>query len=93
MGQFNNIELYDEINDIPQNVALNPKAIELLYHMMVMEQELAHKRYLEVFKDHPLLLKVFPESIEYLNETILAIREEKKRTFEELMKELEQNKE
>lgn len=87
MGQFNNVELFDEILDIPEKVALNPRAVELLYHLMIMEQELAHKRYLEVFKKHPTLLKIFPESLDYLNETVLAIKEEKTRTFEEFLQE------
>lgn len=88
MGQFNNVELFDEIVEIPEKIALNPKAMELLYHLMVMEQELAHKKYLEVFKKYPLLLKMFPNNLDFLEETVLAIKEEKTRTFEELINEI-----
>lgn len=88
MGQFNNVELSDEISDIPQNIALNEKAVEMIYHLMIMEQEIAHKDYLKVFKDHPLLIKMFPEALDYLEETILAVKKEKARTFSELLQEL-----
>ncbi len=88
MGQFNNVELQDEIIEIPEKVALNQKAIELLYQLMILEQEEAHKEYLQLFKQYPLLLKMFPANLDFLDETILAIKEEKTRTFEELLVEL-----
>lgn len=88
MGQFNNVELFDEISEIPEHIALNDKAIELLYQFMVMEQEVAHKNYLQVFKEHPLLLKMFPEILDVLDESLLAVKQQKARTFEEFMQEI-----
>lgn len=88
MGQYSNVELETTLSEIPERVALNPKAIGLLYNLMTLELEGSHKEYLKLYKDHPVLLKVFPEIVNYLDEALLAIKEEKTQTFNELMKEL-----
>jgi hypothetical protein len=88
MGQFSNVELETTLSDIPEKVSLNPRAVGLLYNLMTLQLEAAHKEYLQLYKNHPVLIKVFPEIIDYLDEALLAIREEKTQTFDELMKEL-----
>lgn len=93
MGQFNSVELQDEILEIPQSVILNPKARELLYNLMILEMEKAQKDYLQLYRKYPVLAKIFPESLNGLDEAIMVIKEERKRTFDELLQELnkEQN--
>lgn len=81
MGNYNNVELYDEIIEIPERVALNTKAIGLLYYLMILEQEKAHKKYLT-------LITKFPASMEQLDKTAELIEEERTRTFTEFMEEL-----
>ena len=93
MGQFSNYELHDEITEIPEHIALNPKAIGLLYHLMIIEMESAHNKYLQLYKDHPALVKVFPEILEYFDEINVAVEEDKTKTFDEFMNELNQGKE
>ena len=89
MGQFSNVELETTLSEIPEKVALKPRAVELLYNLMTLQLEAAHKEYLQLYKNHPVLIKIFPEIVDYLDEALLAIREEKTQTFDELMKELE----
>jgi hypothetical protein len=81
MGQFNNVELYDEIIEIPERVALNTKATGLLYYLIILEQEKAHKKYLALYKK-------FPANMEQLDETAKIIEEERTRTFTEFLNEL-----
>lgn len=88
MGDYNNVELASEISDIPQKVALNPKAIGLLYNLMILEMEVAYNGYLQIYKDHPMLVKVFPKILDYFEEINIAVQQEKTRTFDELMQEL-----
>lgn len=88
MGQFNNVELASEINDIPEKIALNPKAIGLLYNLMILEMEATYNSYLEVYKNHPMLVKAFPAILDYFEEMNIAVQQEKVRTYDELMKEL-----
>ena len=81
MGNYNNVELYDEIIEIPEKVALNPNATGLLYYLMILEQEKAHKKYLALYKQ-------FPANMEQLDETAKIIEEERTRTFTEFLNEL-----
>jgi hypothetical protein len=88
MGSFNNVELQDEITDIPENVALNPKAVGLLYNLMIMEMESAYVNYLAIYKEHPVMIKAFPAIIDFFQEMNLAVEQEKTKTFNQLMEEL-----
>lgn len=81
MGNYNNVELYDEIVEIPEKVALNPKATGLLYYLMILEQEKAHKKYLALYKK-------FPANMEQLDQTAEIIETERTRTFTEFLNEL-----
>jgi hypothetical protein len=87
MGQFNNYELNDEVTNIPEKIALNPKAMGLLYNLIIMEMESAHVKYLKLYKDHPSLIKVFPEVLKYFDELEIAVQEDQTKTFEEFMEE------
>jgi hypothetical protein len=88
MGQFSNVELHNEITDIPENIALNPKATELIYHMMILEMESAYAGYLSIYKDHPVMIKAFPDIIDFFQEMNLAVEQEKTKTFNQLIREL-----
>jgi hypothetical protein len=81
MGNYNNVELYDEIVEIPEKVALSPKATGLLYYLMILEQEKAHKKYLNLYKK-------FPANMEQLDQTAEIIEEERSKTFLEFIEEL-----
>jgi len=88
MGNYSNVELQDEITDIPENVALNPKAIGLLYNLMMMEMESAYVKYLSIYKEHPVMIKAFPAIIDFFQEMNLAVEQEKTKTFNQLIEEL-----
>ena len=88
MGQFNNYELHDEVTEIPEKIALNPKAMGLLYNLIIMEMEAAHAKYLQLYKDHPALINVFPEVMKYFDELNVAVNDNLTRTFEEFMQEM-----
>ena len=88
MGQFSNVEFQDEITDIPENVALNPKATGLLYSMMLLEMESAYVKYLSIYKEHPVLVKAFPAILDFFHEMSVAVEDEKTRTFTQLLEEL-----
>lgn len=88
MGQFSNVELHDEITDIPDKVALNPKAVGLLYNMMILQMESAYAGYLSIYKDHPVMIKAFPAILDFFQEMNLAVEQEKTKTFTQLLEEL-----
>lgn len=81
MGNYNNVELEDTLFEIPERVSLNPKARGLLYYLMILEAEKAHKKYLTLYKR-------FPADMEQLDLTAEIIEEERNRTFQEFMNEL-----
>lgn len=95
MGQFSNVELSDEITDIPQNIAINPNAVALIYNMMVLQMEAAYINYLAVYKENPVMVKAFPQIIDFFKEIQVAVENEKTKTFDQLVEELnkESNKE
>lgn len=88
MGNFNNYELHDEVSDIPEHIALNPKAMGLLYNLIIMEMEVAHAKYLELYKEHPALTNVFPELMKYFDEMNIAVNNSLSKTYDEFMSEL-----
>lgn len=88
MGQFSNIELHNEVTDIPEKVALNSKATGLLYNLMLMEMESAYVNYLSIYKDHPVMIKAFPGILDFFQEMHVAVEQEKTKTFTQLMEEL-----
>lgn len=88
MGDFSNVELESTLSDIPEKVALNDRAIGLLYNLMLLEAESAHKDYLKIYRDNPFLMKAFPDLVNYIDESLKVIKEEKNRTFEELLNEI-----
>jgi hypothetical protein len=88
MGQFNNVELQDEITDIPENVALNPKATGLLYNYMLLQMESAYVKYLSMYKEHPVMVKAFPAILDFFREVNIAVEDEKTKTFQQLLEEL-----
>lgn len=81
LGDFKNIKFNDTITDIPQNIALNDKAMGLLHYLQLTEIEHAHKRYLKL----GLMLPARPEQIDA---TLVLLEEERSRTFQELLQEL-----
>lgn len=91
MGQFSNVELSDEITDIPENIAINPKAIALIYNMMVLQMESTYVNYLAIYKDNPVMVKAFPQIIDFFREIQVAVENEKTKTFDQLMEELNKN--
>lgn len=88
MGSFNNYELHDEITDIPERIALNPKAMTLLYNLLAMQMESAHAKYLQLYKEHPNLIAVFPEVIKYFDELNVSVTTNLSQTYDEFMAEL-----
>ena len=95
MGNFNNYQLQDELTDIPGKIALNPDAMGLLYNLVILEMESAHAKYLQLYKDHPALVNVFPELLKYFDELNIVVNEDLSRTYDEFMEVLnkEQTKE
>ena len=62
LSDYNNVKFSQEITEIPEKVLLNPKATGLLYSMMVLEMEKAHKNYI-------MLVKSYPASLEQIEKT------------------------
>lgn len=81
MGNFNNVEFYDQLAEVPENVILNENAVGLLYYLMILEQEKAHKRYLALYKKYPANPEQFDKAFE-------IIEKERVQAFTELMLEI-----
>lgn len=86
LGDYNNIKFSDEVTDIPERLSLNPKGVGLLYYLMILEMEKAHKNYLALYKR-------FPATKEQMDKAAEIIEEERSRTFTEFLNELNKESE
>ena len=49
-GNYNNIKFSTAITKIPEELALNPKVIELMYIQQFLGMEIAYRQYLEIHR-------------------------------------------
>jgi hypothetical protein len=45
LGQFKNIKVEDEINGIPEHLALNEEFVNSLYYLLLISVELTYRKY------------------------------------------------
>jgi hypothetical protein len=76
MGNYANIKFAHTLSEIPEKVALNPKSMELLQYLILLDVEYAYKRY------HMLMDKTTNMKLDEILEYIEA---ERQSTFEELI--------
>lgn len=76
LGNYSNIEFSHTITEIPEKIALDPKAMELLSYVLLLDIEYAYKRY------HLLIEQVNTKN---LSEVIEFIETERQDTFSELL--------
>ena len=81
LADYNNVKFSQEITEVPERVLLSQKGVGLLYSLMYLEMEKAHKNYI-------MLYKSYPASIEQIEQTASIIEEARSRTFKELIEEL-----
>ena len=48
MGQFQNLEIGDEITNIPENIAKNEEALSLISYLQLLLTERKYNRYLQL---------------------------------------------
>jgi hypothetical protein len=51
LGQFKNIKITDEIEDIPEYLALNEEVINNIYYMLLLSVESQYRRYQKINKE------------------------------------------
>jgi len=78
LADYNNVKFTQEIIEVPERVLLSEKGVGLLYSLMLLEAEKAHKNYI-------ILYKSFPASMEQLDQTAEIIEQERSRTFKEFL--------
>jgi len=76
MGNYANIKFAHTLSEIPEKIALNPIAMELLQYVLLLDVEYAYKRY------HMLMDKTTNMK---LDEVLAYIEAERQSTFEELI--------
>ena len=79
LGDFKNIKFYDEINEIPSEVATNPEASRLLRYLQLVEIESAYNRYML------LMDKLYANKLP-IEEIVETLENERQNTFADLMK-------
>lgn len=50
LGDYQNIKLTDEINNLPPEILSNPHAVELLRTLQFAQMDLAHQKYIKMTK-------------------------------------------
>lgn len=81
LSDYNNVKFSQEVTEIPERILLNERAIGLLYSLMILEMEKAHKNYILIYKS-------YPASLEQIEQTASIIEEARTKTFKELLEEL-----
>lgn len=81
LGNFSNLRFVDEITQIPEEVALNQKAISLIYQLQILEIE-------KSFTKYALLTKTLPAKPEQMEKTMEILEDIKSRVFQEFIEEL-----
>lgn len=81
LADYNNVKFSQEITEVPEKVMLNERGVGLLYSLMYLEMEKAHKNYI-------MLYKSYPASLEQIEQTASIIEEARTKTFKELLEEL-----
>ena len=80
-GNYQNVKFVDEITDIPEHIALNKDAMNLLHYAQLLEVERANQL------DIKLKLEILPKGKleDVINETLEVINEEQSQTWEQLL--------
>lgn len=76
LGNYANVKFAHTILDIPENISTNPKSMELLQYVLLLDVEYAYKRY------HLLMEKTTNMR---LDEVLEYIEAERVSTFEQLI--------
>lgn len=83
LGDYKNIEFYDEITDIPTHVAVNKDAVNLINFYQLLSVEKSFREYMELQKNFS------GKNNEECLELIMKMQEQ---TYEELLKAIENGK-
>lgn len=81
LGNYQNVKFIDEITGIPEHIAINKDAMNLLSYSQILEVE---KAYYDYYK---LRLEKLPKGKleDVITDTIEIIEEEQSRTWEQLL--------
>lgn len=77
LGDFRNIEFYDQINDIPDEVLTDPSLMERLRYIMLLDIEIAFNKYKQ--------LGIVQQGFEKLEETEEYLQTERNLTYEQFL--------
>ena len=92
LGQFNNLEVENEVTDIPSEIINNPKTRGLLSMVLLLSVEKTYRRYLQM--QHNLNQLPAGENLgEKLQDAINVIEEVESHTYNELLELISPNKE
>ena len=84
LEQYQNIKFASELNNIPEEVALDTEAMDMLYYMQMVSCDLAFKKYMEV---REAIAKNKPNILEFLTEERETNNEELNKKLAKLKKE------
>lgn len=80
LGNFKNVKVEDELDDIPEHLALDKDFMNAVYYLMLVSVELAYRKYQQLNMELPTTL-----------EDSLAVLEDIKGSTMESIKQLIQN--
>lgn len=81
LGQYQNVKFIDEITNIPESIALNREAMNLIAYSQILQAEKAYYNYFRLRMD--TLPKGKLEDV--IVDTIEAVEEEQSKTWEQLL--------
>lgn len=76
LGDYKNIKFTDSISGIPEHVAMDTEAMDLLRYIQLLEVEQSHKRYIKLAEKL---------NLDKLDEILAVIEEERHNTWEQLL--------
>lgn len=80
LEQYQNIKFTSELNNIPESVALNEEAMDMLYYLQMLSCDIAYKKYMDIreyiAKNKPSVLEFFEEEHKKANDAVLKKLEE-----------------
>ena len=84
LEQYQNIKFTSELSDIPEEVALDEQAMDMLYYLQMVSCDLAYKKYMEIREE---LAKTKPNVLEFLEAQHKQTNDEVLQKLQELKKE------
>lgn len=81
LGDYQNIKFTDTITEIPEAIALNPNAVQMIRYLQIVDMEWSFINYMNLRNRQPKI----GAALETIEKALEFIEEERTRTFQRLL--------